>query len=253
MLRSFALHDIPIDHIASMERWYHRDHAPEIVRRYGPWLTRFECYLPVHAPVDAQAYGFFNWRMTEGWWRELPEAGCDADPYFTPPMVWPRVAACFVTPQPTEDFVAAGYLPLEKVALRWLVLLRYPRDVSFDEGEEWFLRVHAPEAAGLPGLLRFFSWKVLGDVGGVPGRWRPDTAPPAGQAQTSWDRAFELWFESFADWRRWVAAASAECTKPAWRTRDDYPFVAPFEDFAGTFILERPNDDFLRDMRGYVP
>ena len=50
MLRSFALHDIPVNHIAALERWYYRDHAPEIVRRYGPWLARFECYLPVPAP-----------------------------------------------------------------------------------------------------------------------------------------------------------------------------------------------------------
>jgi hypothetical protein len=30
MLRTFALHDIPSSHIAAMERWYYRDHAPEI-------------------------------------------------------------------------------------------------------------------------------------------------------------------------------------------------------------------------------
>ena len=41
MLRSFALHDVPVNHIAELERWYYRDHAPEIVRRYGPWLARF--------------------------------------------------------------------------------------------------------------------------------------------------------------------------------------------------------------------
>ena len=29
--------------------------------------------------------------------------------------------------------------------------------------------------------------------------------------------------------------------------------MRPYEELASTFILERPNDDFLRDLRGYVP
>jgi hypothetical protein len=239
--------------VAAMERWYHRDHAPEIVRRYGPWLSRFECYLPVHAPADAQAYGFYNWRMTEGWWRELPQAGSETDLCFTPPPVWPRVAACFVPPQPTDSFVVGDFLPLEKVGLRWLVLFRYPKGVSRDEGEEWFLRVHAPEVAQQPGLLRFFSYRVVREAGSVPGRWRPDTLPSPAQIQTSWDRVIELWYETFDDWRESVTAATAACSKPGWRTQDKYPFVEPFTDFVSTFILERPNDDFLRDLRAYVP
>jgi hypothetical protein len=253
MLRSFALHDIPVNDIAAMERWYYRDHAPEIVRRYGPWLARFECYLPVPAPADAQAYGFHNWRMTEGWWRELPNRGTENDICFTPPKVWPRVAAAFVPPQPTEHFVRADFLPLEKVCLRWLMLLRYPEGVSQEEGERWFLHVHAPEVASQPGLVRFFSFQVAQEVGNVPGRWRPDTLPPEGGVRTQWDRVVELWYETFDDWRRDVIAAPPAYTRPQWATQSAYPFVRPFEELASTFILERPNDDFLRDLRGYVP
>jgi hypothetical protein len=176
-----------MDHIATLERWYYRDHAPEIVRRYGPWLARFECYLPVAVPEDARLYGFHNWRMTEGWWRELPEAGTENDLCFTPPPVWARVAPVFVRPQPTEHFVACDWLPLEKACIRWLVLLRYPDGVPKKEGEDWFLRVHAPQVAALPGLVRFMSYKAIQDVGHVPGRWRPDTAPPAGNVRPHWD------------------------------------------------------------------
>ena len=253
MLRSFALHDIPVNHIAVMERWYYRDHAPEIVRRYGPWMARFECYLPVPAPVDAQAYGFYNWRMTEGWWRELPAAGTENDICFTPPKIWPRVAAAFVGPQATEHFLACDFLPLEKVCIRWLVLLRYPDGVSKDEGEDWFLRVHAPELALQPGLVRCMSYKVVQEVGNVPGRWRPDTVPPDGNVKTHWDRVVELWYETFDDWRRAVITAPPAYTRPEWATQAAYPFLRPYEELASTFILERPNDDFLRDLRGYVP
>lgn len=253
MIRSFALHDIPMDHVAGMERWYYRDHAPEIVRRYGPWLSRFECYLPVNTPADALPYGFYNWRMTEGWWRELPGANSEGDPCFTPPPIWARVAACFVPPQPTDIYMVDDFLPLEKACLRWLVLLRYPEGVARKTADEWFRLVHAPEIARQPGLARFVSYRVVREVGHVPGRWRPDTLPPDDRVQTSWDRVLELWFETFEDWRGWVKACDENCTRPDWRTRDDYPFVEPFTDLVSTFILERPSDDFLRDSRGYVP
>jgi hypothetical protein len=72
MIKSIVIHDIPSAHIAAMERRYFRDHAPEIIRRYGPWLARRESYLPVPVPEDARSYGFYNWRITEGWWRESP-------------------------------------------------------------------------------------------------------------------------------------------------------------------------------------
>ena len=253
MLKSYALHDIPINHIASMERWYHRDHAPEILRRYGPWMTRFECYLPVHAPASAYSYGFYNWRMTEVWWRELPADRNEEDLYFTPPAVFARVAACFVPSQPTETFVTPSSLPLEKAPLRWLVLYRYPDGVARDEGEEWFLGTHAPEVATQPGLYRFVTYRVESGIARVPGRWRADAVPPQDRVRAAWDRVGELWYETFDDWEAAVVTSPPRYTKPAWATQDFFPFVEPYIDFASTFILERPVDDFLRDLRAYVP
>jgi hypothetical protein len=185
-------------------------------------MARFECYLPVAAPADAQLYGLHNWRMTEGWWRELPQAGTEDDLCFTPPHVWARVAAAFVRPQPTEHFLACDWLPLEKACIRWLMLIRYPDGVPKDEGEDWFLRVHAPEVAAQPGLARFMSYQALQDIGHVPGRWRPDTAPPAGNIKPEWDRVLELWYETFDDWREGVAAATDHCTRPEWATQPQH-------------------------------
>jgi hypothetical protein len=37
MIRSIVVHDIPMSRIAAMERWYYKDHAPEIVRRDEFW------------------------------------------------------------------------------------------------------------------------------------------------------------------------------------------------------------------------
>jgi hypothetical protein len=68
MLRTIVMMDLPIDHIANMERWYYREHSSEISRRYGPWLERHESFMALNAPVDAQQYGFYNWRITECYW-----------------------------------------------------------------------------------------------------------------------------------------------------------------------------------------
>ncbi len=252
MIKSIVIHDIPISHIAAMERWYFRHHAPEIVRRYGPWLVRHESYLPVFVPPDAQRYGFYNWRVTEGWWRELPEPGSKGTFAFTLPPVWPKVATCFVPAQSTEDFIGFEFQPHEKNVLRWYILFKYPAGVTSEEGDNWFLNIHAKEVMKQPGLYRFFSYRVIKELTGLPGTWPPDKMPPSNLVLHSWDRLVELWYDNFDDWRHSVIEAPPRYTKPPWANYDKYPFFEPFVDFVCSFILERPNDEFLRDLRGYL-
>ena len=253
MIKSIVVHDIPLDAYPAMERWYHREHSPEISRRYGPWLARHESYLPLPVPAEAQAFGCYNWRVTECYWREVPEPGPKGALAFTIPPVWPRVASCFVPPQPTEDFLGSEFMPAEKVGLRWYVLFRYPRGVSREKGEEWFLRTHAPEVMRQPGLYRFFSYRVIQNAPALPGVWRATDGPPMDITEARWDRVIELWYETFSDWRHAVLEEPPAYTKPPWATQDAYPFVKPFEDLVCSFILERPNDEFLRDLRSYLP
>ncbi len=56
----------------------------------------------------------------------------------------------------------------------------------------------------------------------------------------------ELWYEDGNGWVESVIASSPAYTKPAWATYDRYPFLEPAMDFASTFILERPTDDWLK-------
>lgn len=252
MIKSIVVHDIPLNNIPAMERWYFRDHAAEIVRRYGPWLTRHESYLPVFPPEEARAYGFYNWRVTEGWWREIPETGPRGTFAFTVPPVWPKVATCFVPAQPTEDFMGADFQAWEKNVLRWYVLFKYPDGVNSEEGEDWFLNTHVKEVMQQPGLYRFFSYRVIQEPISLPGVWAPGKTPPPETVLASWDRVCELWYETFDDWRQSVIDSPPDYTKPSWASYDKYPFLEPFADFVSSFILERPNDEFLRDSRGYM-
>lgn len=253
MIRSIVMHDIPMSQIAAMERWYYKDHAPEIVRRYGPWLTRHESYLPVDAPAEARAFGFYNWRVTDGWWREIPKPGPQGALSFTVPPAIPEVAACFVPAQPSEDFMGAHIQPHEKQVLRWFCLLKYPDGVSRAEGDKWLVGTHAPEVMKQPGLYRFFSHRTVDEEIRLPGTWPPDALDRVlATLHPKWDRLVELWYESFDDWRRAVIDEPPDYTPPPWATHDRYPFFRPRTDFVSSFILERPTDEFWRDARGYL-
>ena len=252
MLRSVVLHDIDMDHVAAMEKWYWLHHSPEITRRFGPWEVRHDSYLPVDVPPEARAFGFYNWRLTEGWWREIPKFGPQGELSFTPPPIYPEVAACFIPWQPTNDFKGWQVKPADKNVLRWFVMHRYPEGVSLEEGEDWFLNTHVPEVCQQRGLYRYFSSLTVPVKGGLPGTWAPGTEPPQGSVHVGWARVSELWYDNFADWRDSVIENPPEYTKPNWALSDQYPFMEPGKDFLSTFVLERPTDEFLRDARSYI-
>ena len=253
MIRSIVVHDIPADSVAAMERWYHRVHAPEIVRRYGPWLARHESFVPVPPPPEGPDFGVYSWRVTDCWWRELPEPGPRGALCFTPPPVWPRVATCFIPAQPTEDFLGWDAVPEERACFRWHVLQRYPHGVPSARVKTGSWRRTRRSCARFPGLRRFFSYRVIDEPLRLPGVWRDGGEPPPETILPVWHRLSELWFDSFSDWRAAFVEGAVALTAPAWATRPGYPFVEPGRDFVSSFLLERPTDEFLRDLRAYLP
>lgn len=252
MLKSVVMHDIAISDVAAMERWYWRDHAPEINRRFGPWLVRHESFLPVDVPREARMHGYYNWRVTEGYWREMPLSGSRGNLAFTRPPVWPRVATGFFHAQPTEDFFGGHLQPRERQVLRWYCLHRYPPGVAGLEGERWFLDTHAPEIARAGNPYRMFSTRAYKEPLPLPGEWPPGAAPPPGSVLHDWDRLTELWFESFDQWAAFLRDVTPELTPPPWARSARYPYLEGGSELVSSFLLERPTDEFLRDARGYL-
>jgi hypothetical protein len=68
---------------------------------------------------------------------------------------------------------------------------------------------------------------------------------------TMWTRITEQWYADYASWHKAVVENPPKYTKPAWAKWDQYPFLQPHKDFLGTFILERPTHDLLRDNMHY--
>jgi hypothetical protein len=221
-----------------------------VTRRFGPFETRHDSWLPVDAPPEARAFGYYNWRYTEGWWREIPEPGPKGSMSFSLPPVWPKVATCFLPAQATDDFKGWEVPANERDCLRWVVMHRYPAGVSPDEGEDWFLNTHAKEACSQNGLWRFFSARTTRVESGLPGTWPQTAHPPADSLTFDWARVSEYWYESFDDWRDSVLENPPDWTAPPWAKDAAYPFLTPGVDFVSTWLLERPTDEFWRDARG---
>jgi len=260
MIRTIVMMDLPIDDIANMERWYYRDHSSEISRRYGPWLERHESFLALNAPEDARQFGFYNWRITECYWREMPEPGPKGAYCFTPAPVWNPIVAVATPAQPDHDFWGWDRFATDGACIRWYQIFRYPLGVRLKDGEDWYLNVHAPEVCRQPGLRRFFTYPALKPPVPLPGMWHPEGSPPEEMQMVQWDRVTEMWYDSFSAWRNAVIDNPPEYTLPEWatdpfypETTDRFPFFKPGVDFVSSFILERPTDEFKRDTRHYLP
>ena len=215
------------------ERWYYRFHGKEIVHAIGPWLRRYETYKTLPPPPRADRLGARGGFLTELWYGGLDDY-FEAEPYnrnFTPvsplpPGVEPGEPCYIMCPaRPTEDFLGKEPAPEEVTILRWVCVFKYPKGVSLEEGERWYLDTHAQEAKKQPGLLRYVSHRRLE---------HPELAD-------SWHRMSELWYENEDAWRRAVVDSPLRYTPPPWG--GEYPFVH----LVSVFARNKPDVDFLKD------
>ena len=260
--------DLP-NELPAFERFYYRYHAPEVMSNRGPLLVRFVGYRPVPPIPEALDYGYYNMRVTEAWFRSVaerpsrttnnilnyrwereapwvkqappapgqgPRPGGQGGP--PAPGQGPRIPAVNFTvdTQPTEVFLGGKWYADDKTILRWYTVTKYPTGVPIEQGEDWFLNVHSKEVLQQPGLTAYFSHRTIA---------YPGDPPP------TWVRLTELWYENFNGWKKSVIESPPKYTKPPWAKYDKYPFLEPYVDFASTFLMERPDHDYLRETTPY--
>jgi len=236
----------------AQERWFSRYHAPEVMR--APEVLRYVNFRAVPAPAGAEAYGYYNYHVHEATVLSVPSSGGASGTGSlskTPEPAPMDVAVCIVPAAPTEDFLGSNLTMDEKTILRWLIVFKYPDGVPLEEGERWFLDVHAKEVMQQPGLTRFFSYKATaaGLPESAPGQTQKTFMKSATRLHQGWHRLSEQWYENANGWRKSVIESPPQYTKPPWAKYDKYPFFEPFTDFVSTFILERPSEDYTRDLR----
>jgi hypothetical protein len=252
-----------VDDMAYGERWLLREHAGETQSWIGPWLERYVRYWSVMPPAemvpDLVRLGSYTTGVTMHVYNDYPpvpqsqwgmvgmvpnkrqgQAKTPGDAYAkagTAAEEQPRTVTtfCYTPFVPTEDFLGSAVNPWDQSLLRWITCFKYPKGVSREEGDDWYVRVHAPEVMRQKGLLRFFSYRTMDWPG-----------------EALWHRVTELWYEDFAAWHKAVIEEPPAYTAPAWATYGEYPFLEPNRDLLGSFILERPTHDLLRDNLIYI-
>jgi hypothetical protein len=259
---------------ADADRFYMRHHAPETIRISGPWIRWYVSYMPFDPPEEAVArFGAIKGRYAELWfgseeeYQSRPSHGAWSLPSWetdkSRKMPKGGKIATTVPALPTEEFYDPDPNPEQTPIIRWVQAIRYPDGVSEEEGEKWFLEVHAKEALKQPGLLKFISYRCLergGLPGGAPGGMpMPDgmqggregmsmpegmsagrEGMPPGEMRKSWVRVNEYWYKDFDAWRKAVIESPPEYTAPSWG--GEYPYV----EMGSTFIGYMYDIDFLK-------
>lgn len=208
-------------------RYYLRYHAPEIVRLSGPWFRRYETYQAYDPPKEAvERFGAVGGRYTEIWftdveeWNTRPPLGAHTkQPWGSTKM---SEAQTIAPALPSEEFLNLNPDHEETPIIRWFTAIKYPEGVSVEEGEKWFLEVHAQEAKNQPGLLKFVSYRTIAE------------------SDSKWVRVNEYWYKDFAAWRKAVIESPPKYTAPKWGGK--YPFVV----MVSTFIDVDPDYDLLK-------
>jgi hypothetical protein len=258
--------------------FYLNQHGPEVLRCSGPWMTRYQAWLPYEPPEEAvKLFGAVRGRYGELWFHEQDylERG-ELKGASKPPWIAEKRSVSenkqtnvMIPCLPTEEFYDSDPYPATTPILRWVTVMAYPEGVSVEDGEKWFLNVYAKEAVKQPGLLKFVSYRVWenpnesgsppsGDKTAQSGQKTPNmTDSKASQKgekspemtgmpkMTHWVRVCEYWYNDFAAWRKAVLESPPKYTAPSWGGK--YPFVQ----MVSTFLPYSPDIDFMKGT--YTP
>jgi hypothetical protein len=191
---------------------------------------------------DVKKFGYANWRVTEHWFPQgrLPFDSTLSARWTSKSVpdyndIVGHLAGGMVPLVHAQDYKGKELTLDDPPMLRWYIAIKYPEGVPVEEGEDWYLKVHAREVMQQPGLTRYFTSPTI-DVSERP---------------RVWHRLAEQWYTGFTDWKESIEAV--KYTKPPWAKYEEYPFLEPYVDFVSTFILEKPTNDNLRDNLAYIP
>ncbi len=158
MIKTIILHHLlDVNDLPAAERWFYRYHIPEVLRNHP---VSYVSYRAVPPPPGAEDYGYYNYKVHENLNRGEGEKplGLTA---MTKEVVPLKVIMVNVPAVPTEDLLGKGTSFEERTILRWLIAFRYPEGVGVEEGDDWYVNVHARKSCSSRGCTRFFSYRVI--------------------------------------------------------------------------------------------
>jgi hypothetical protein len=246
-------------------RWLYKYHVPDSISQFEPYVTRYATYRALPVPKHGEDYGTYNWIMTEHYWL--------INPFNTSKNSAPNGLAfketfnkdyLRITRQPTnsglrpthwvgtrkgyhptvfafaplfweDDYKGSNRTVEDGPNYRWLIIFKYPKGVPTQVGDKWFKHQFIPALVKRPEVNRIMTSRILK---------QPHTGP--------FERVAEIWFDNSKQWEKAMAAVSKTVEKPAWATYDKFPYIEPYKDFVGEFLLDYPESNHLQQYRGYI-
>lgn len=257
----FLFNHASFDALPRMERWYRQYHAPETVRKLGPWLTRYISHRAVAPPTDLQALGYYNYRWSEMWFRDFERT--------EPPsrLTWYDGQMQDFGDTVRDDIYGGAwegsaegrhppvqlFLPAHAEvcldnhrgihtpvpAFRWIAVLKFPADRA--AGDRWVLDEVLPAFANTPGVTQVLSSAALQ----VPEEKLRELSPGE-PMQFPWHRWMEV---QFTEYECWAKCAMAVMTAPT-ANRIQAGDIQPYSDLTSTIVLEKP-DWTLEELRPF--
>jgi hypothetical protein len=237
---------------AEADRHYMQDHGMEVISVSGPWMSRYQIWLPYDPPKEAaERFGAVKGRYAELWFTEenyadRPPLSAQRFPEWTKQDNPANANRDKMTTNgmfpanPTDTFYDSNPHPYDTSIVRWITFIRYPEGVLVEDGEKWFLEVHAKEAVKQPGLLKFVSYRSWEPQRAVSGAPTAGATMPDGMIKPrSWVRMCEYWYKDIDAWRKAVLDSPPAYTAPSWG--GEYPFV----DMMSSFIPYYYYYDFM--------
>lgn len=245
-------------------RWLYKHHVSDSISQFAPYVTKYATYRALPIPPEGIDFGTYNWIMTEHYWlmNPFPAVGSESRGLAFSEY-WSSDFLEITNQPPAEELrncqwqgskdgyhpIVFAFMPMfwendlkgsrrtieDGPNFRWLTVFKYPEGVSREEGDDWFLNTLAPQLVEIPELNRFITSKVL-------------DAPKTGPFQ----RVAELWFDNSKAWYKAIIQIQNKAAKPSWAKYEKFPYLEPYVDFVGTFLLDRPESDHLQQFRGYV-
>ncbi|MCF8094936.1 MAG: hypothetical protein K9J79_06195 [Desulfobacteraceae bacterium] len=266
LMRSIIMNCVRDDSdLPAAYRWLYKYHVPDSISQFAPYVTKYCTYRALPTPPAGVDFGTYNWIMTEHYWLinpfkniasnmprglafseywpsdflEITNQPTDNDPrerrWRGSRDGYHPIVFCFLPLFWENDFKGSERTIEDGPNFRWLTVFKYPEGVSREEGDDWFINQLAPQLVELPQLNRFMSSAVLED---------PATSP--------FVRVAELWFDNSRQWYKAIVENKEKFTKPPWAKWDQFPYLEPYKDFTGIFLLDRPESDHLTQYRGYI-
>jgi hypothetical protein len=256
-----------------LRHWLYQYHIPNSISQFEPYVSKYAFYAALPTPPGGDDYGAHNNHLAEHYWLvsnfdarvrnkifteffppdvlrwqgnipdvdpgSLPEnvdgdrareADCSAADDTTSPFIF-----AFVPVWWEDDLKGAGRTVEDGPNYRWMTLIKYPDNISVDEGDEWFFGEFAPAFVNHTSTTRFLTSRVLREENNCP-----------------FHRLFEIWFDGPEEWNAAVRAAATKVKKPEWSTKDVWPYFNRFSEIASMFLSDIAESDNLAQYRGYI-